>query len=264
MTFEEWSKLSLILAGTYDQSFGVNELKLETWFRLLEDLPGSAVEAAVLHLCKTKAAFPSVAEIRALAEGRGEDEGTLAWKEVSEKAHRLVYPTFVGTPDGPRPVPVEWDDPLVPLALDAVGGALAYMQCEADSAGVLRKHFYTAYKALKEKAQLAQTFLDRGAEMPTSLASQFSPDLLEAIRTPKPPKAKPVVPAPPVPVLPAPDEIAPMPQNFPQAWRRILDAPSPVRHKVTEGYGAVGPRPRSTGKVIRLNEIVRGDDVTPA
>lgn len=162
MTPEEWARCVLVLRSVYTHSFKLDKEGIAVWFELLKDLPGPNVLAAVMHMAKFREAFPNVAEIRQFAEGRTEDEAALAWKEACDKAHHCLSPFWR---DGVE-VPVEWSDPKIPKALDAIGGPRAYCESKSDDLPAMRAHFYRAYKALQEKESLLGTYASLGIAPP--------------------------------------------------------------------------------------------------
>ncbi|MNS10601.1 hypothetical protein D3C72_421190 [compost metagenome] len=190
MTPKEWAECVLILREVYGDSFKKDEAGIRVWYELLKDLPGSHVKAAVIHMAKTTKAFPSVMEIRQYAEGRTDEdaEAALAFEEVTQKAHQLLYPTFRGSEHGLVEVPVEWNDPLALEALNAMGGARAYCECLQDDMPAFRAHFYRTYKAFAARQSLGGTFKQLGLEPPGPRRPQLTSGLLRVLKAPSEPR----------------------------------------------------------------------------
>lgn len=189
MTPEEWAKCVLVLRSVYTHSFKLDKEGIAVWYELLKDLPGSNVLAAVMHMAKSREAFPNVAELRQFAEGRTEDEAALAWKEACDKAHHCLSPLWR---DGAE-VPVAWSDPKIPKALDAIGGPRAYCESKSDDLPALRAHFYRAYKALQERESLLGTYASLGIAPP--IRPELPPGVQKVLEAPIEPQPKPKRPA---------------------------------------------------------------------
>src|ERR1035437_2295721 len=68
MTKTEWSQCVIVLRAVYP---GFQRLDVDAvcvWFDLLKDLPGDAVLSAVRQMAQTQPAYPSIADIRKLAD----------------------------------------------------------------------------------------------------------------------------------------------------------------------------------------------------
>lgn len=105
MTREVWVRCLLILRASYATSMKLDDAGAEVWFEMLKDLPGEKVVAAVMHMCKTTKAFPSIAEIREHALGdEGKPDHTRAWGEFVEAIRRVGY---MGKPEFSDPALVE-------------------------------------------------------------------------------------------------------------------------------------------------------------
>jgi hypothetical protein len=153
MTGKEWAACVLALRSSYGASFKLDDAAIDVWFNMLNDLPGDRVMASVVHMVKTQESFPSIAQIRKHAEGETADPMTL-WGEIQAKAHASIWPPFYAG----EYHPVEWSDPLIPKALAGIGGAQAYLECNAEAMPAMRKHFCLAYASLRESAQRGATF----------------------------------------------------------------------------------------------------------
>lgn len=196
MTDAEFAVVAEALSYTYPHSFKLRadrngqgetqaeiDRKLEFWFQMLEDLPGERVIAAVKHMCQTQRAFPSIADIRALA--RPVKEPIEAWAEVMaaygesgapEHQRYIPAPREVETRDGyvaggeknytlaePR-----WSSPEVEKALTAIGGLMAIKTQKPGGMETLRAQFLKAYAAFVHTDKRQQTFEALGLEERTN------------------------------------------------------------------------------------------------
>lgn len=157
MTDEEWLKAAKVLQDTFPHT----PVGVKTWFQLLRDLDGAAVLAAIIHLCRTTEAFPSVAAIRKLAEPKPLDAAD-AWGEFIAAIKRVGY---TGTP--------QWSSPVVGQVVEQLGGWLHVCQTmQTEHEPTWRAQFRRAFEATAERAHRDQTFtaLGMGAAGP-ALAS---------------------------------------------------------------------------------------------
>lgn len=145
MTNIEWAKCVLVLRGAYANTFRLDADGLVVWFDQLHDLPGDQVLAAIQHMIKTKTAFPSIADIRRLAEPPAPDPAS-AWVKACKWVSDIgLGPKFVGGEAQPLPEL----EPAIAAAVEAVGiEAIRMRQPEVE--GVLRAHFAKAYEARVE------------------------------------------------------------------------------------------------------------------
>lgn len=162
MTDDEWGKCAVILATFYPHNFRVDdEVAMEIWFRMLQDLPGARVAASVAHMVKTQRAFPSVADIRKHADDR--PDPTDAWRQaceyVSQWGHGAVY--VGGKRHEPPGLP-----PAISQAVEAMGGVQAVQARKRDDDAAMRAHFFRAYEAAQERELKRETFgvLDGGRQ----------------------------------------------------------------------------------------------------
>lgn len=161
MTPLEWAKCALVLRSSYTNTFKLDDAGLDVWFTLLQDIPGEMVLAAVSHMAKTQKAFPSVADIREHAEkAAGIRRNPLdAWSEALAKNHLLVWPISRGG----ETVGPEWSDPLIPRAIERIGGSMALAQMLTTEVPSFRARFVDAYEDLASGASRSATFAQMGA-----------------------------------------------------------------------------------------------------
>ena len=176
MTDEEWLICATVLEAFYPHNFkGQKDLvTFELWFQLLSDLPGERVIAAIKHMVKTQPAFPSVADIRKLAEPMPADPGD-AWRQVCDYVSRLSLGPLWR--DG-APLPLPELEPWVKAALDAVGSD-AIRHRTPDTEGTLRAHFVKFYQARLQRQQMAASGL---LDVPSDHALRISALLPEVPR----------------------------------------------------------------------------------
>lgn len=156
MTFDEWKQASKVLQDTFPHT----PVGAGTWFDLLRDLDGAAVLAAIIHLCRTTEAFPSVAAIRKLAEPKHLDQGD-GWAEVMAAVSSVGY---MGTP--------QWSHPAIEAGVRALGGWKSICQSEIDEHPTMRAQFRRAFEAAAERTRRDQTFIALGvAPTPQALSS---------------------------------------------------------------------------------------------
>lgn len=166
MTIDEWTPLSQALAAAFPHDFkpGVADGRFKVFFVALADLDGDDVKRAVFQLIQTQRAFPSVADIRELAEQRGQPPAD-AWAEVCEWASlRAIGPTYRGGEVIPVVAPA---DPYAVVAAEAIG-LDAIRSRTTDSSGTLRAHFFKAYEDAKKRSARDQSAaLIAGPQRPT-------------------------------------------------------------------------------------------------
>jgi hypothetical protein len=161
MTDEEWLSCAQVLASAFPHSFRVaDEFAMEVWYKALADLPCQSVAAAIWHMVKTKPAFPSIAEIRRHAAGNVIDP-IVVWAEVEAKGFAVYHGHLLRTAEG-QWVPVEWSDPRIELALEAVGGLKHVIEMSRGERSGLRAHFCRAYEAHREEDARKRTFEELG------------------------------------------------------------------------------------------------------
>lgn len=154
MTNVEWVKCVIVLRGVYPTSFKLDADALIVWFEMLSDLPAEQVIAAIKHMGKTKSAFPSLADIRQLAEPAPADPGD-AWREACDYVSRLSLGPLYR--DGaPQPLPEL--EPWVKSAVESVG-IEAIRNRTPDSENTLRAHFVRFYEARLNHERLAASGL---------------------------------------------------------------------------------------------------------
>lgn len=156
MTKQEWVAAAGILANFYPHNFKVSDSnQMRLWFMGLADLPGDRVEAAVWHMCRTKEAFPSLADIRKLAEVQREDP-TEAWLEACRYASEWGSGPVMR--NGKLAEPPGIQTPAIAQAVRAMGGIEAIKARTMDDEPAMRAHFFRAYEAALSKVRRSETF----------------------------------------------------------------------------------------------------------
>jgi hypothetical protein len=169
MQKDEWKPLAALLVAYYPTSFKIEgdgdpdspatkrgQAMLTAWYNGLADLPAKRVHAAIMHMVRTKSAFPSIADIRKHAEA-GELTAATAWAEVIKEVGRV----------GRGGVP-SWSDPRVGGAVDAVGGWQYICDLPVKDHPTTRAQFRQAFEAETELEGRRRTFQAMG--VPTSPA----------------------------------------------------------------------------------------------
>jgi hypothetical protein len=247
VTYEEWEKVDKAMEHFFPRTYHLPAETKVLWFSRLQRFTYAEAMDAVGRLAETVDAFPSLAQLVTAMQGSVEDQALLAFEEVCEKASLLVYPKYVGSPSGPRQVPLEWEDPYALKALEAMGGARQFLETAADTIGVTRKHFTNAYEAVVNDAKRAGKYV---APPPKAVRDELAEQrraLIKAANTP--------------PALPAPHEVVPMPEDFPAEWRKFIgQTPKarPIDHK-PQGARQLAERAKPPEKVVRLADVVKED-----
>lgn len=154
MTNTEWAKCVLVLRAVYGASFKLDAEGQVIWFGLLADLPGDRVIDAVKHMAKSTPAFPSVAEIRRLAEPAPADPGD-AWRLACDYvSHLALGPLYR---DGElQPLPTL--EPWIKSAVESVG-VESIRNRTPETENTLRAHFVKFYAAKVDHQRLAASGL---------------------------------------------------------------------------------------------------------
>jgi len=123
----------------------VSVVRGEMFMRLVEDLLFAPVMAAAVQLGRRATFFPKPGEIRALVEGKVEDQAELAWTHLLCEVARVGY---IGTPT--------WPDETTQRAAEGLFGSWRAL-CERLPAGGpellgFRKQFLALYGATARKA----------------------------------------------------------------------------------------------------------------
>lgn len=149
-----------MLATAYPNAKLEDPTRAELWIRMLADLPGDALRAAVARLICTATFCPSIAELRAAATGIAspvsvESTPGEAWMAVLAEIDRVGY---VGSP--------VFADPLVMRAVQCV--ARWYDLCTSDLSMMPahRARFLEAYTDLQRKTR-------EGRMLPEALRKQI-------------------------------------------------------------------------------------------
>lgn len=202
MTKREWAECATILATFYPHNFklgdgaGDDEAaqhrakgQMMLWFQALADLPGERVKAAVWSMVRTQPAFPSVADIRRLAEGQA-DAAAEAWhralmlsRHYAAPEHQpfRTYGSKLFVKDGKlhresdgKPCAEELDlkaeDPVLMKTITAMGG-LARMAFGTQNTETLRAQFLKIYAGFAAERQRQATYTALGVDAtPLSLS----------------------------------------------------------------------------------------------
>jgi len=145
MTEKDMERFTFCMAALGEAfSQEITPLKIEIYFKALQDLPIDDIERATWEIINTRAtaSFPKVAEIRQAISGNLEDKAMLALEKV-EKAMREVgaYRTVV------------FDDPVIHMVIESFdGGWPGLCAIPEREWKFARKDFLKLYQAMsKEK-----------------------------------------------------------------------------------------------------------------
>lgn len=171
MTKEEWAACAAMLATFYPHSFKLESKEaVKLWFDELKDLPGERVHAAIKHMVRSQTAFPSVADIRRLAEPPKISWGE-GWAEVMKAVGEVG---MYGAPT--------WSDPAIGRAVEALGGWEAICQTPNRDHPALRAHFRAELESALADGHREATFAQLGVQVPKRIGKpKAMGELLEAI-----------------------------------------------------------------------------------
>lgn len=151
MTDEQWLDAAQVLQTFYPHSFKVDdEVQFELWFQGLADLPGDRVTSAIWHMAKTQKAFPSLADIRDLAEPLSV-EADEAWAEVLRFTNSAHIFNRVVVAGGKEQV-WHWSNPLIPLVLQGFQDGQEIAMADPSKLSTIRAQFRTNYQDAQKRA----------------------------------------------------------------------------------------------------------------
>lgn len=176
MTKQEWGVIAKMLADFYPHSFKIQDPgAVKNWFMGLADLQGERVAAAVWTMVRTQPAFPSVADIRRLAEGSA-DAAAEAWAEALKLAtgpgaapeHRAYVPNGrIEVIDGKvrrldaqtsEVAPLQFSDPILEKAIGAIGGLAVIAYGDLSTLETRRAQFLKLYQGFAAEHKRCATF----------------------------------------------------------------------------------------------------------
>jgi len=129
----------------------ISPMKMEIYFKALDDLSIEDVEKATWHLIRTRtvASFPKVAEIREAVTGNIDDRATLAYDAFARgKSQTGAYDS------------VSFEDRIIHAVIRAMGGWKDVCLITEDEWKFRRKEFIDTYKALSRNP---------GSELPAKI-----------------------------------------------------------------------------------------------
>lgn len=184
MTKKEWAALAVKLSSYYPNSFKMdNTQQVRDWFEALADLPSEHVYAGIMHMVRTQAAFPSIADIREHAAPPSMP-WSLAWAEVMKAVGE------VGRSGSPT-----WSSPAVAWAVAAIGWQ-EICDTPRSNLGTIRAQFRGAIEEANEAISRGETFRTLGIEPPRRMSA---PRTFKELVGQEPLTALPPPPAPPNP-----------------------------------------------------------------
>lgn len=153
MNAKEWAECVLVLRAAYGASFKLDSPGIKVWYEQLNDLSGEAVQRACSELIKTKPAFPTIADIRRLAEPQ--IDNSTAWKQACDYVSILSLGPLSR---GGVIVPFPEIDPRIQRAIDSVGREAIRMRTP-DNEGTLRAHFMRFFAESQQRQRMQQAGL---------------------------------------------------------------------------------------------------------
>lgn len=184
MTPQQWAKCVLVLRSAYGASFKLDEEGVVVWFEMLRDLDGARVLAAVERMVKSQKAFPSIADIRALAEP--EKNPGEVWAEVLRVVLETgPYGKYIAPPDAllrgengriiGRTAEGHVEHGAIPpaaaKALESIGGRAAILEAESQTAlRILRTQFVAALEQFQAAASVPEPAIAAPKAGPIQLA----------------------------------------------------------------------------------------------
>lgn len=105
-----FAEAMMILGETFNEP--VSEVRIESYFSALSDLPMPALGLAVRSAVRTLKWFPKPVELREMVLGAAGDNADAAWAEVMTQIRRVGY---IGTPT--------FTDPNTGRAVDEIWGS---------------------------------------------------------------------------------------------------------------------------------------------
>lgn len=135
------------LDDVFGDARGLSETRTEVYFRALADLDIAQFERGVESMCKDRVypSFPKPAEIKETVHGNKADNAILAWDKVLRGIIEV----------GPYPT-VQFDDPVIHSAIEAMGGWEQICNMETGEARFIQKEFERLYLAYQHKAEHPQ------------------------------------------------------------------------------------------------------------
>lgn len=163
------------LAAAAYPHFKAPAATLLLWGKLLADIPGAVLRAAVLKCITDSEFFPTVHALRAAAtdiQASGRQTGLEAWGRVRDaiRKHGDYHPPK-GTAYVLAAGNYEWDfdDPLAAVVVRSMGWA--YL-CQSDEVMADRAHFLKAYEAIRDREYSAAAELPAVAQARALVAGE--------------------------------------------------------------------------------------------
>lgn len=159
----------LALLGASYPNFELRDDTGEVYCRLLADLPCEALEAAAIQHVAENRFFPTVAELREVAEriiGYGDRRPTAleAWGEVKEN---MVHSDYTRMP--------EFSNPITVRVLRSMGWW--YNLCMSENGMADRAHFLKAYDELVKREREEGRLLPEVRQLAALMASPARPGI---------------------------------------------------------------------------------------
>lgn len=135
---QPFAELLIGIGETYGEP--VSEMRMEIYFRALEDLSLDAVRSAANSHVRSSKFFPRPAELREAVSGSVDDQAELAWAHVQREVRRVGY---TGRPRFP-------DVATARAALELYGGwqqLCANLPASGPELLGFRKQFVATYRA---------------------------------------------------------------------------------------------------------------------
>ena len=154
MTPQEWAKCVIVLRSCYPNTFKLDNEGIAVWYEMLSDLPYQAAAGAIRHMAQTQRAFPSIADIRAIAQPQQATDDAV-WAEVMSYCNSAHV--FGAVWQGGREVAFEWSDPeLGKLVLSAFDGGREIANATPERLGFIKSQLFKMWAAKKNALAIAE------------------------------------------------------------------------------------------------------------
>lgn len=130
------------LAEIFDSGKPLSAIKLEIYFRAMQDHSIQEIKMAAAKLVKTRvySTFPKPAEFLGLIDGKEDDQPKLAWAKVDQAVRS----------QGPY-ASVQFDDPVIHSVVEALGGWAQICSCTDKEWVWKQKDFEELYPLMAKK-----------------------------------------------------------------------------------------------------------------
>lgn len=139
---KKFAELMMGLAEVFDDGKESSAMKIEIYWKALEEFKISDVEKAVISIVKNRvfANFPKPGEITQYISGDAEEKATKAWLKVSWAVKHIG-----------QYASVRFDDPIIHSVIEAMGGWYQIQEIGKWHDTWTQKEFINLYKIMEKK-----------------------------------------------------------------------------------------------------------------